>query len=107
MNLLEVREELDSVLTVFSDHLISVAYSFPASVDVMIWIEQVRIGRCATIRRLKHQITNQSCNDSGSTLKKLFRKGTCTMATCPRMTTVAISRKPSQPFRFQPEPPVL
>lgn len=47
MDLLKVREELDTVLTVFSNHLDSIAYSFSASVDVMVWVEQVRIGRCA------------------------------------------------------------
>lgn len=55
MDLLEVREELDTVLTVFSNHLASIAYSFSASVDVMVWVEQVRIGRCAAICRLQHQ----------------------------------------------------
>lgn len=36
MDFLEIREELDSVLIVFPDHLASIAYSFPTSVDVNI-----------------------------------------------------------------------
>ena len=54
MDFLEIREELDSVLIVFPDHLASIAYSFPTSVDVMIWVEQVRIRRCTAICRLQH-----------------------------------------------------